>query len=393
MPHSALDVIKHSFLGGTCRQLVLSQCRPGAAVEFSKVVVRPVTIRERDQWQFTYHHPRKVTHENCDARQAAALVTKLLHESFEQVALYTTEADYAIRARRDGSFAISAAAPTKAEKGAAHDRSKAYLIPEGTPCPFLAEIGVMTATGQVRKAMFHKFRQINRFLELVQDIVPSLPEGGELHVVDFGCGKSYLTFALHHLLTVIHARRVEIVGLDRQAEVIRTCSQLAGRLGCEGLSFREGDIAGFTPAGPVDLAVSLHACDTATDAALAQAVRWNCPVILAVPCCQHELAPAIRNELFAPLARHGLLHERFAALATDALRAALLEIHGYATQVVEFIDMEHTPKNVLIRAVRRSSMDESLCASRRAEYQQFRDALGLQTCFLEQALGTGSEPK
>ncbi len=239
--------------------------------------------------------------------------------------------------------------------------------------PFLVELGVMTPEGKVRKSRYDKFRQVNRFLELVDDVVPSLPADGTLRIVDFGCGKSYLTFALHHLLTVLRGREVELVGLDLKEDVIATCSALADRLGSRGLSFRRGEISGFEAGGQIDLVVSLHACDTATDDALAQAVRWESSVILAVPCCQREAYRQIESDLLQPLLRHGLAKERFAALVTDTLRAQLLELAGYRTQLVEFVDLEHTPKNVLIRAVRGKPAAPE---SRRA-YEELRDSLGL----------------
>jgi len=246
---------------------------------------------------------------------------------------------------------------------------------------------VMTADGRVKSSMTHKFRQINRFVELVNDIVPSFEPERELRVVDFGCGKSYLTFALHHLLTEIHGRTVRIIGLDRKADVIGHCAEIARRLGCRGLEFREGDITDHRENDPVDLAVALHACDTATDDALAQALRWKTRVILAVPCCHHELAKKIDGGDLAPLMRHGILHERFAALATDALRSLVLEICGYATQVVEFIDLEHTAKNILIRAVRRDQLDPAHRAARLAEYNGLKRLLGIETPYLERILG------
>ena len=243
----------------------------------------------------------------------------------------------------------------------------------------------MTPAGKVKAPLYHKFRQINRYLELVNDVIPALPDHRSLEIVDFGCGKSYLTFALHHLLTAVHGRTVHIVGLDRKADVVRDCSEIAQRLKCEGLEFREGDLSAYHPEGQVDLAVSLHACDTATDLALAQGVAWGCRAILAVPCCQHELARLVQSETLKPLTRHGLLHERFAALATDALRAQLLEICGYATQVVEFIDLEHTPKNVLLRSMRRQNPEVNR-PQRIAEYARCRQFLGLRAWALEVAL-------
>lgn len=352
-----------------------------------------MTVQRRQMYQFTHHLADRVTHENLTPAAAARRATELLTETFQDAALYTSQADYSIRANRDSSFRVTTKPPTKAGGPAepeGHDRSKTHLIPEGVPCPFLIEIGVMTADGRVRSAMTRKFRQINRFLELVEDVVPALDAGRELRVVDFGCGKSYLTFALYHLLTAIHGRQVRIIGLDRKSDVLAHCTEIAGRLGYRGLEFREGDIATHDETGPVDLAVSLHACDTATDDALAQAVRWRSRVILAVPCCQHELARTISSVELAPLLRHGILHEQFAALATDSLRSLALEACGYATQVVEFIDLEHTAKNILIRAVQRDRPDPPLQTRRLAEYQSLQRLFGISSCVTDRVLAAGS---
>lgn len=392
MDSSPQALLDDALSRGKCLKLVISQPRRGIQTEFTKVVVQPVEVRRQPAWQFAFHASRKVTHENLDARSAIARVSQLLAETFLQAALYTPEADYAIRARPDGALQVSSSPPSRAPATAvSHNREKSYLIPEGTPCPFLAEIGVMTPEGQVRRSMYHKFRQINRFLELVNDVIPALSGEGALRVVDFGCGKSYLTFAVHHLLTEIHRREVEIVGLDRQPDVIRTCSDLAQRLGCAGLSFEIGEIATYRPPAAVDLVVSLHACDTATDLAIAQGVHWGSSAILAVPCCQHELAPQIQSDELSPLLKFGILRERFAAMTTDALRAALLEIHGYSTQVLEFIDMEHTPKNLLIRAVKRRQEDPSKREVWRTEYSRLITSLGIKSFALERALAPSSE--
>jgi SAM-dependent methyltransferase len=259
------------------------------------------------------------------------------------------------------------------------------VLEPGVPVPFLIELGVMRPDGEVRKSRYAKFRQVNRFLELVDDVVPSLRSEGVLRVVDFGCGKSYLTFALHHLLAEVHGREVELVGLDLKEDVIATCSALAERVGARGLTFERGDIGDFEAGTRVDLVVSLHACDTATDEALAQAVRWDADAILAVPCCQKEAYRQIESSLLAPLLRHGLAKERFAALVTDTLRAQLLELAGYRTQLVEFVALEHTAKNVLIRAVKGAPSGEE---ARRA-YEDVRDSLGLEPA-LERLLGVAA---
>jgi len=245
-----------------------------------------------------------------------------------------------------------AAVPVQAS--ASHNRQKPYLLPEGTSVPWLTALGIMLPDGTVPAARQKKFRQINRFLEMVEDIADRIPE--DARIIDAGCGKSYLTFALYDYLRRVKKKKVEIAGLDLKADVVAHCAELAAQCGFEHLRFTAGDIAEYTPdGGMADMVVSLHACDIATDFALANAVRWGADVILSVPCCQHELYPQVQNDTLNPMLRHGILKERFAALLTDTLRAELLEAAGYACTVMEFIDMEHTPKNLLLRAVKRPS--------------------------------------
>ena len=363
----ALDELLTSLFGeARLTRAVLS--KPRRSELPAKVTVEPVELRGDAAYRFTSQLPDRATHENLSAPAARERVATLL-DAYGQGLLQSPEADWQVLGAK-----VLRRPPSRPVASRAHDRRKRYLLEEGTPVPFLVELGVMTPDGRVRKSRYDKFRQVNRFLELVDDVVPSLPAAGTLRVVDFGCGKSYLTFALHHLLTVLRGREVEIVGLDLKQDVIEACSALAERSGATGLRFERGEIAGFDAGGSVDLVVSLHACDTATDEALAQAVQWDASVILAVPCCQKEAYGQIRSDLLAPLLRHGLAKERFAALATDTLRAQLLELAGYRTQLVEFVELEHTPKNVLIRAVRgRAAGPEA-----RRAYEELRDSLGLE---------------
>lgn len=233
-----------------------------------------------------------------------------------------------------------------------HNRSKRYILEEGRPIPFLQDLGVMTAEGKIVRSRYDKFRQINRFLEFIEDILPKLPKGREISIIDFGCGKSYLTFAVYYYLKELKGYDIRVIGLDLKQDVIDHCNQFAKKYGFDKLAFYHGDIASYEGAEQVDMVVTLHACDTATDFALAKAIRWGASVILSVPCCQHELNRQISNELLQPVLQYGLIKERMAALYTDAIRAQVLENHGYRTQILEFIDMEHTPKNILIRAVK-----------------------------------------
>lgn len=381
-------IVEDAFARGTCRLLVLSKKRGDSAAPVEKLSVRPVTVQEERRFQFACRADGQETHENLSPAEAFERFRDYFGPVFRHCHLYTDQADYTARIASGGRVKVKEAPPTKAAPETAHDRRKNYILPDGVPCPFLIEIGVMTPSGKVRQSRYAKFRQINRFLELVDDVVPRLPEDGPLQVVDFGCGKSYLTFALHHLLTEIHHREVRIVGLDRDRGVVETCAGIAERLGCRGLEFRMGDIADHTPDGPVHLVVSLHACDTATDDALARAVRQEADVILAVPCCQHELAGRIHSDALAPLIEHGLFQERLAALATDALRAKALELCGYETQVIEFVETEHTPKNVLLRAVRRRDA-RAVSGEALRQYRAFKESLGLGRIYLDDVL-TGS---
>ncbi len=387
-----LELVRDSLKSDTCWGFVLSQpCRRSSETTEeapSKLSARPIMLSEQRRYQLAERRGKQEFHLNLTGKELLTRVTEELGERFEQADLFSAEADFSVRVTQEGIARVTRRKPSKSAPLLTHDRRKQHLIPEGRPCPFLAEIGVMTPAGQVKASMQAKFRQVNRFLEFVDDVLPDLPANGVLRVIDFGCGKSYLTFALHYLLTELRGREVDIIGLDLKNEVVRDCQRIAEKLNCHGLRFEIGDIAGYSAAGPVDMSVSLHACDTATDAAIAQAIKWRAKVILAVPCCQHEIFGLLSEEVLPGLLRHGILKERFAALATDALRAALLETAGYRTQVVEFIDLEHTPKNLLIRAV----LDEHVVQGNALQrYEQFKAQLGLRTFSSEHLLQTAGD--
>jgi SAM-dependent methyltransferase len=376
--------VREWIAGNQMNQATLSQPRRKDGSAAARTVVRPVQLKNGLFYQFEYHTATKVTHENLQAEEASGKLVTLLAETYRQALIKTTEADVQILFNKKGKAAMLRKPPTGG--GAAtvqsHNRQKSRVLEEGIPVPFLVELGIMTKEGKVHAQKQDKYRQINRFLEMVEDVLDDLPQGRELRIVDFGCGKSYLTFALYHLLAVRQGRKIRVIGLDLKADVIAFCSDLAERLGYDNLRFLQGDIADYNELSEVDMVVTLHACDTATDAALAKAVRWGASVILSVPCCQHELFGQIASVGLNPLLSHGLLKERFAALATDAVRAQLLQVLGYKVQMLEFIDPEHTPKNVLIRAVKGSGGNP---AAKWAEYEAFKTMLGLSP-YLESAL-------
>lgn len=347
------------FLDEQLGQIILSNSR--RKEEVSKVRVRPLLLQEKLVFQVEEFRGNQAFHQNLMKDEAYEYLQNAMSDTFRQMELASAKGSAQILVSKNGKMTVKVK-KNRPVKGQAkiqahstlldHNRKKKYVLEDGKPIPFLQDLGVMTADGRIVHSRYDKFRQINRFLEFVQDILPKLPKGREINIIDFGCGKSYLTFAMYYYLKELNGFDIRVIGLDLKQDVIDHCNQLARKYGFEKLAFYHGDIASYEGVDQVDMVVTLHACDTATDYALAKAVRWNASVILSVPCCQHELNRQMKNDMLEPVLQYGLLKERMAALYTDGIRAEILENHGYRTQILEFIDMEHTPKNVLIRAVK-----------------------------------------
>lgn len=385
------EIVTNAVQQDSLLKVVFSKPVRKSPDQASRVDVRPVTIGGEIMFQFASRIGRQEHHDNLSGDAVRERILKLAGNTFRDIRLETDTHIWVARYSKKGACSLgrelrstSPVNPSRTE----HDRQRCYILPDGVPCPFLTETGIMTADGRVKAKHFRKFRQINRYLEFVRDILHELPETGELSIVDFGCGKSYLTFAVHHYLTQILHREVDIVGLDQRQDVVDTCTGIADRLMLQGIRFQVGDIAGYQPDRHVHLAVSLHACDTATDDALASAVSWNADVVFAVPCCQHELAAVLSTSAAPVLCEQGILRERFAAMATDAVRAKLMTCMGYSTQIIEFIDMEHTPKNLLIRAVRRTSTPRESVSNGLGQLHEFCDRFQLPKLRLQRVLET-----
>ena len=341
--------------------------------EIQKIKIRPVILKDELVYQAAQYTKTQVFHKNIGEDAMREWLTERIQDEFKQTQIRMVDREYTILSGKKGNLTVKSRKIQeecrKIDKAdLSHNRKKTYIIPEGTKVPFMVDLGVMTKEGKIVRTRYDKYRQINRFLEFIQDILPELPKDRELTIIDFGCGKSYLTFAMYYYLCECLGYSVNMIGLDLKTDVIRHCNALRDKYGYKNLNFLHGDIADFEGVDHVDMVVTLHACNTATDFALYKAVRWGAGVILSVPCCQHELNAQIRNEAMKPVLKYGLLKERMAALITDGLRGQLLEAMGYKTQLLEFIDMEHTPKNILIRAVR-SGISKADQAEKLKEYK------------------------
>ena len=321
-----------------------------------KVKIRPVKLKEELYFQTSVSDGKKEFHKNYEKAELLEQLDHWLRKDYRQLQMDTTTQSIQALVSKKGKATVKQkiARDMRSARVLDHNRKKRYLLEEGTPIPFLVDLGVMTAEGAIVRSRYDKFRQINRYLEFVEDILPELDKDRELTLIDFGCGKSYLTFALYYYLTVKKQYRIRMIGLDLKKDVMEHCQELAEKYGYDRLTFLTGDIADYDGVEQVDMVVSLHACDTATDYALEKALQWNAKVIFAVPCCHHELNRQMYSTEMNPVLKYGLIQERMAALMTDAFRADVLELEGYQVQVLEFIDMEHTPKNILIRAVKQN---------------------------------------
>jgi len=378
-----LQILLQSVNEGSLVTGVLSS--PWNKGGYHKVSIRPILIKGLKMYQLTEHFPQKVLHRNLSPEICSKFIHEALSDQFRQGIFATLSSTFHVLVNKQKQMTIiTKEVESKAVLSLEHNRSKNYLFPDGKPVDFLIELGIMTGDGQVIAKKYDKFCQINRFVELVDDVIEHLPKDRPIHVVDFGCGNAYLTFALYYYLLHIAKRHVKMLGIDLKQDSIKQCQELTVKLGYEHLSFILGDINHHPIKDKIDLVISLHACDTATDALLEKAVLLGADVILSAPCCQHELYNQVKSESLATLLRHGLLRERFAALATDAARAELLTATGYEVQIMEFIDMEHTPKNILIRAVKGISKAKQKHAMER--YALFKKALEI-TPSIETRLG------
>ena len=320
----------------------------GRNTEYKKIVIS----RQKTGYQAEKFTDKQAFHDNVRESELPDYCEKFLREGYMQLNAFTGTLELAIKISKKGKvFLSSSKFANQLKVKTENNRKKQYYLEEGTVIPPLVDMGVFTKEGKVVNSMYDKYRQINKFIQFIEEAVEK--EGlKSLNIVDFGCGKSYLTFVVYYYLTYVKGLEISMTGLDLKEDVIKKCQATARKYGYENLNFQVGDVAEYESDKPIDMVITLHACDTATDYAIYNAIKWDSKIIISVPCCQHELNSQIKSEQFEILTRYGLLKERTAAIMTDAIRANLLEYSGYKTQILEFIDFTHTPKNLLIRAVK-----------------------------------------
>ena len=342
--------------------------------------IQRVQIEKKEKhFQIAEYTDKQVFHKNVDEEELISFCIEEFGVNFLQLNAWMLGGEAALKLtkKRKLLFDIKKADNSAlADEVRDNNRKKNYILEEGRVIEPLIDMGIFTKEGKIVSSMYDKFKQINRFIEIIDDELKKKIIT-HLNIIDFGCGKSYLTFIVYYYLTEIKKIKVNMIGLDLKEDVIRKCNKAAKKYGYENLSFELGDINGYSAPFKVDMVITLHACDMATDFALYNAVSWGAGYIFSVPCCQHELNAEIKSEKFSLMTRYGIIKERFSALITDAIRGNLLEYMGYNVNLLEFVDLSHTPKNILIRAVKNPNKAESVKLRAMDEVKRMMEEFGL----------------
>ncbi len=316
-----------------------------------------IKIKDSEVIQFEFYTDKQAFHYNVEFNSLKNFIEEYFSLYFMQAEVVTSKTIYSFKETKKGKILTNKRQNDMNFVVLENNKKKEYLIEEGSIVPPLIDLGVMTSEGKVVKAYFDKYKQINRFLSIIEDTIKNETKT-ELNIIDFGCGKSYLTFIVYYYLTFIKKIKVNMIGLDLKSDVIKKCNEIRDKYNYTNLNFLEGNVEQFKAKDNIDMIITLHACDTATDYALFHAINLNCKYILSVPCCQHEINNQLKKESFKLINKYGLVKDRFSAILTDSIRCNLLEYKGYAVSMLEFVDFAQTPKNILIRAIKTNRKNE-----------------------------------
>lgn len=373
------EIIEKALNERTLVSIILSGKRD-KNLDYNRIDIRPIIIGDMYMLQFVKNIDNKDIHENLQSDIGYELTRDLLENTFKNFNVLTTDKRIQGLVSKKKKITFKTTSLDKEiDLNLSHNRTKEYIIPDNKPCVFLHHLGVMDANGRVYKSKYDKFRQINKFLEIMDHVISRDLSGDRVRIVDFGSGKAYLTFAVYYYFKEVLKRNVFITGLDLKEDVVEFCNATAVALGYENLVFKREDIRDYSTTDPVDMVITLHACDTATDAALVKAIKWQAKYILSVPCCQHEMFDKIQNSDLQPMLNQGLIKERLSSLVTDTLRVLFLQKEGYEVNTIEFISMEHTPKNLMLRGVKKNLEK----ARYKKQYNDFKKFWRLEDIFID----------
>lgn len=361
-------------------QAIFTGWMRGQEMRWTKIIIRPVLLRDQYHLQFSYFDEKQNFTYNYQGEEAISQLDLVLELPFRNFHLHMVDETIQINLTKKGKAIIGRSTSTQPRpQNLSHDRPKQVILEEGADTLFLRAIGIMRKDGKIKSSMRSKFRQINAFVQLLADI-PEIKNLSEpIHITDLGCGNAYLTFATYHYLRNVLGKELELTGIDQRADLILRNQEIAQELQWDSIHFQTGFIADYTPQVPPAIIIALHACDTATDDAIAQGIRHKSDIIVVAPCCHHELQVQLNNASapagLSATMRHGLWHERMGDILTDSFRALIMRVMGYQVSVLEFVSPDHTPKNILLRAIRKGEPGYRPGIS---EYQQLLDAWQVQ---------------
>ncbi len=349
--------------------------------KFFKVVIEPIVLKSSLFYQFSFYYDTQVKHQNVNENVCNKII-ETLSLGYKQGDINTLDENIKVLVNKKGKQKIIRTKQKNEVKTKLnHNKKKNYILQENTPIDFLIELDIMNKDGHVFADKKKKFKQINKFLEMLESVESHINDNSK--VVDIGCGKSYLTFATYYYFNVIKNKNINIIGLDLKKDVIENCSALASKLNYKNINFYNVDVKDFEFTENIDLCITLHACNTATDYALYNSIIWNAKVILSVPCCQHELLTQVKNDDLQPMLKHGILKERFSAMLTDTIRSLTLEKYGYKSNIIEFIDVEHTPKNIMIKAIKKKNVNNDFVNQKENEIQDLLNTFNVSPTLLK----------
>lgn len=346
---------------------------------YKKIVIE----KKEEYYQISRYTSKQVFHENVKKENLYTAILYSLENEFTQLNAWSEKNEHSIKISKKGKIFYNKIKQNNINKLAkiqsTHNRKKEYIFEEGKAIDVLIDMGIFTKEGKVVSSMYDKYKQINRFIEIIDDVVKK-ENYKSLNIIDFGCGKSYLSFLVYHYFRYIKNININMIGLDLKEDVIEKCNKAAKKYSYDTLKFEIDDINGYEAKFDVDIVISLHACDTATDYALFNAINWGAKMIFSVPCCQHEIAKQIKTDRYKLLTGYGLIKERFSDLLTDSIRANLLEYKSYDTKILEFVDFSHTPKNILIRAILNKSKSKVVKEEKFSEVAKIVEEYNINPC-------------